>query len=233
MLKVEPGSDPLRSAPDLVFRVWRDRERVELEAAGIFDRLARDLTRLRGPSDPVAALARTASSDELRHATFCQEILRFGPLSYRKPAKAPESMALGPPNLSLANRVLYTAVAVCCITETLSTALLLAMHKRAAVGTIRQTVHRILEDEVSHSQVGWAELSRAAGERDIGWVSDYVPAMIQAALIGESGPTLTRGEAESDFSRWGILPPSEARALMNETIHGVILPGLGQYGVEI
>lgn len=225
-----PATDALTQAPPAVFRVWRHRLRIEIEAAGLFQRLGESLAARRGRADPVAVLSFEAAADERRHAEACRRILAFNPSP--RPELTPETqLTLGPPPLSSEDRDLYACVAMGCVTETLSTALLMEMRKRAAEGLVRDTVHSILTDEVNHGRIGWAEISLAARNRDVAWISPHIPAMIRAALASDVEPMLARAEAREDLSAWGILPPAEAQSIMRATVCDVILPGLREYGV--
>jgi hypothetical protein len=223
-------SDSLSDAPDAVFRVWRYRLRIEFEAAALFDFLSEDLMRLYGPTDRGATFAKAAAEDELRHAERCRRILSYAPISLTELTPSTVDY-LGPRQSSLEDRTLYTSVAIGCVTETLSTALLVEMHKRAEPGLVRDTIHEILTDEVSHGRVGWAELSRQALRRDVSWLQSFISPMIQEALNADVRPMLTPATTSEDLSRWGILPRSEALAIMENTVEEVILPGLQHFGI--
>lgn len=223
-----PGLLP-RTVPPEVYRVWRFRHRIEIEAADQFQRLAATLKTFRGSTDSVVKLAEQAALDELRHEVLCRQILRTSaePVDVLRPQLG---LRLGPVHLNAKQRALYACVAMGCVTETLSTILLVEMRRRAQKGLIRETVHEILEDEVKHSQIGWAELARCAEEGDVRWLGQYVPAMIRDALAEEVLPLSQ--QMQTDLSPWGILPRSEARSLMTETVNRVILPGLNRFGVQ-
>ena len=220
--------DNLTTAPDPVFRVWNNRLKTELEAAHLFSQMARDLTLLRGANDEIAKMSQAASDDEKRHAGLCQEILRFNraPLEPLNPVYHSQ---LGPLT-KIQDRLLYACVAVGCVTETLSTALLIEMRKRAAPGIIRRTIEEILVDEIDHSRIGWAELARASRTENISWLSQFIPAMINEALQADVRPIVS--QSQNDFSQWGILPATDAKEIMAQTIHEVIAPGLKEYGIH-
>jgi len=86
--------------PDTVFRVWRNREKIELEAADLFESLAEDLCELRGDSDNIASLAKAAAQDERRHAVLCRNILDCE-VSPRSPLKPALGVPVGPQDLDL------------------------------------------------------------------------------------------------------------------------------------
>ncbi len=106
------------------------------------------------------------------------------------------------------------------------------MQKGVLNGLVRNTVHEILEDEISHSRIGWAELARFANESEVNWLSRYIPLMLSDAMGSESEPLLNVSKAHEDLSAFGILSPVGARGLMIEAVNEIILPGLRQYGVE-
>lgn len=227
-----PKSKLLSQAPEIVFRIWNNRKAIELEAAVLFKRLGRDLSELRGPYDPVVLLAKEAANDELKHAELCQKILDLNP-NYLKPIAPQLHTEMGPKNFRLSERVLYTCVAMSCVTETLSTALLVEMRTRAEEGLIKETVHQILSDEVNHSRIGWAELARAARSQDVSWLTRYIPKMLEAALVSDIAPMLSSREAQMDLSRWGILAPHEAKEIMARAVAEVIVPGLEKYSIHL
>jgi len=230
-LVIEHGSSGLDKAPDAVFRVWSNRLRIELEAACLFKSLAENLKKIYGEEDAVASLAYEAYEDELRHAKLCREILSHGP-QYNEPPM-PDEIVIGPANLSIQDQIVYSCVAIGCVTETLSTALLTDMHEKANPGIIKETVHHILKDEVNHSRIGWAEISRAAKNRDVSWLSEYVPQMLQEAFVSEFEPLLAQNKAEFDHSGWGILPPARANEVMKAALEQVVVPSLRQFGVSM
>ena len=227
-MQLSPSS-PLSKAPKAVFQIWRNREQIEIEAAIIFKQLADDMNSVWGLNDQVAELSRTASSDELRHAVRCQEILSHDDSIDYEPLVANYKINFGPQDLSLADRVLYTAVGVGCITETLSTALLLEMNKRAAPGIIKNTVHEILTDEVMHGRIGWAELTRYSKKRNPAWLSKHIPKLVEEAFSADISPMLKEGD---DLSEWGILTPEQSSPIMEETLEKVIYPALSQFGIH-
>jgi hypothetical protein len=213
--------------PDRVFQIWNHRKKIEFEAAHLFTNLGQGMRGVWGEHDPIAALCFKSAEDELRHVKRCQMILELG--SKDLPPLQPELIPfLGPRELSPSNQILYTSVALGCVTETLSTALLLRMHQVAQDGIIKETIHEILEDEITHSRIGWAELARASQQRDVSWLKPYIKEMIHVAIRGDVQP-MTAISPHKNLSSWGILPFMEAKTIMDATIQDVVLPGLGRY----
>lgn len=221
-----PGAAPERRARDAAARVWRYRERIELEAADQFARLAAELSAT-GASPAVIELARAAAADERHHATLCRRLVdRFAPALAPLPPVL--GQRLGPAHLSRRGAALYGTVAMSCITETLSAALLLHMREVASHGPVAATVQRILKDEIGHSRLGWAHLAHEAERGDVSWLSPHIPAMLREALAADLEPMTTEGR---DLSAYGILPAARVHAIVRQAVAEVIAPGLARHGV--
>lgn len=224
-------TDVILRAPDAVFRIWHFREQIEIEAASVFQKLGQHLSVLWGKDDHVAQLAFLASSDELRHQKLCRAILNHSPVEIA-PARSGLDIALGPRNLPLRERALYAAVAMGCVTETLSSALLLEMQRRASPGIIKDTVHSILKDEITHARIGWAELARAKRYGAIDWLNDYLNSMVAAAFASDIEPMLNPEGKNLDLSEFGILRRNDALTIMKKAVSEVIIPGLEAFGLK-
>ncbi len=241
-----PGDGPIRaddlppSARDAVAGLWRYRERVEREAAALFTGLAADLAAAGLPA--LAARARVAADDEARHAVRCRAIVdacRPGlpPLSPRAVVVAPRDPGDGPP-ADAGRRALYTSVAMGCVTETLSCALLLAMRDAARFGPSRAAIAGIVKDELEHSRLGWAHLAAVAATGDVTWLTPHVAAMRADALrhdVAELPTTEAAGpgadDAAADLSSFGILPRARVTIVVEATWRDVIVPGLARHGI--
>lgn len=212
----------LLSQNESAARVWRARERTEHEAAALFDALARDLAASGAPAHLVA-LARRCASDERDHALRCRAIVKaLDPaLALLTPDPAP---AIGTES-SAARRALQASVAIGCITESLSTAVLIAIRPHVMHELVRATVDRVLEDEVRHARLGWAYLAWCASREDVRWIAPHVPAMLAEALAGESAP------GGGDLRAWGVLDAAASERVCRATIDTTILPGLARYGI--
>jgi hypothetical protein len=212
-----------------VAAMWRYRERVELEAAALFAALAAQLDEARLPS--LAARARTAADDERRHAVRCRAIVddcgaELAPLP-------PRALSIAPPDTDTpepdpGRRALYTSVAMGCVTETLSCALLVAMRDDAVHGPTRAAVDEIVKDEIEHSRIGWAHLATAAARGDVRWLAPHVAAMRDAALTHE----IEEVALSDDLSGYGILPRARVTIIVEATWRDVIVPGFAHHGVR-
>lgn len=212
----------------LVAQVWLVREKVEREAASLFERLAHGLSSL-GERESIVEIARQAARDEIDHAGLCRVIVdRHAPTL--APVQ-PSYITLGPLTLSPRQRTIYEAVALGCVTETLSAALLLEIVRVATDDLVAQTAHRILRDEVSHGRLGWAVLASEHTRRSTAWLAPHIEPMVRAALEDDLVPFLGETKPDERLDGYGVLSHARVRALAAETVRDVIEPGLVEFGV--
>lgn len=204
-------------------RVWQVRERTEHEAAALFEGLAADLEATGAPGELVDLAGRCAD-DERDHAQRCWSVVRsLDPAAVRLPPTLRST--LGPPDLSREDRALYTSAAVGCVTESLSTALLIELQSVTTHPEARETLRAIVKDEVRHSRLGWAHLAHEAGRRSVAWLAPHVGAMVRSARSAETpdpGP---------DLREYGILDGPTVAALCDATLTETIQPGFALHGV--
>lgn len=208
-------------------RVWRHRERIEREAAMLFGQLGATLVEAGHPQ--LATRAFTAAADEHRHAERCRALVIALAGATVPPADAPRTLELGPGHLALRDRALYAAVAMGCVTESLSCALLLELRAAATHPLVVATVTEILRDEIEHARIGWAVLAAEARMRDVTWLRPLVPAMAAAAVAEDVTPMA----GDDALAGLGILPRGRVRALVAQTWATVIAPGLAHHGLRV
>lgn len=209
--------------------VWQHREKIEREAAAQFRLLAHDLREAKVPA-ALVSLANRAAGEETDHATLCRCIVdHLAPgLAVLPPMPV---VALGPVDLPLARRALFASVALSCVTETLSTALLLEMLRLASDPLVEATVRRILRDEISHSRLGWAHLAWIAERDDVSWLTPHLPGMLRAALVVDVSHRPLGDDAHHGDAH-GVLSASRIRAIAAAAITDVVIPGMARYGVD-
>jgi hypothetical protein len=212
-------------------RVWRYRYQMELEAAERFRGLALELASV-GASEVVVGMARRASNDELRHAARCLDlVVHFG--GKAGSPVVPDARPVAPRALDERERLLYEVVALSCVTETLSTALLGVLVERARDSVARSVLHSILRDEVNHSRLGWAFLAEehARGARDC--VSEWLSAMLKSTLSDELfGAPSDASAIDRTLAGFGSLERAERQRIVRETLHVVVFPGLERFGID-
>jgi hypothetical protein len=207
-------------------RVWSHRERIEREAAGLFAVLGRELREI-GHAE-LAKRAAAAAVDEQRHAVLCQELVTtLG--AAPPPTEVARAVALGPSSLSQHERVVYAAVAVGCVTESLSCALLLALRHAATHPLVRETIDQVLKDEIEHARIGWAVLAAESARRDVRWIASYLPSIAAAAVDEDIRPML----GDDELAGLGVLPRARVHEVVSETWTSVIGPGLARHGIAV
>jgi hypothetical protein len=181
-----------------------------------------------GVDAALVALAHRAAQDEERHAMRCREIVaRFGA---EPSVPQPPGLALGPPSLGGARRVLFASVALCCVTETLSTALLLEMRESTTDLLVRRTVHEILRDEVDHARIGWAHLALEARRGNSAWLAPHLPGMLRAAVRFDAEELPVK--AGSGAAAFGILAAHDVRRILRDVAAGVLFPGFERFDLD-
>lgn len=224
----------LATARAAAVRVWSYRSRMELEAAERFRRLALQLAN-HGASAAVVEMAGRAASDELRHAEKCLDLVRHfgGAVDAVNVRNGPAAPSVAPRSFAERERLLYEVVALSCVTETLSAALLGALVERARDSLAKGVLHSILRDEVVHSRLGWAFLAEehARGARDC--VSERLAALLSSTLPDELFDAPPEDSAvDRALAGLGSLERTERKRVVRETLHGVIFPGLERFGIE-
>ncbi len=210
--------------------VWLHRAGAELEAAARFARLATELDALSARA-PLSDLAMAASQDEQRHARLCADLaIRFGGAA---PDLSPRVAArVGPSGLDARQRLLYEVVAMCCITESLSAALLIEMEKSANDAAVERTVHEILRDEVGHSRLGWAHLAAEHETGATAFLGVCLPAMLAETVSDE----LFWPDEVADSNalpELGALTRRTRREIFEGSMHEIVFPGLARFGVDV
>ena len=84
----------------------------------------------------------------------------------------------------------------------------------------------IARDEVAHARLGWAHLAFAAERSDVGWLSDHVAAMLDAALSTELPP-----QGVQRLDGLGVLSRDRIESAVRDTTERVIVPGFARYGI--
>ncbi len=213
-------------------RLWAFRARVELEAAARFEDLGARLRALDAAPE-VCGLAARASEDERRHHAMCVELARYFGVEPSSFAPAPP-MPVGLGRKDPRERLLAEVVAMSCVTESLSTALLIEMRREATVARVREVAHEVLRDEVDHARLGWAHLaSEVSRGVDVGWLGPRLPDMLAATVHEElfGPPEPDPGAALQLEGRGGLRRRTRCDVFV-ATMEGVVFRGLERVGVR-
>jgi len=217
------------SARRAAAQAWAFRARVEQEAALRFDRLAAVIASF-DPGSSVPAMMRRAADDERRHTELCVGLA--GRLGQPMTLEPTELVPIAPRSLDERQATLYEVVAACCITETESMATLTTLLAADTDPEVREVLHAISKDEVVHSRMGWAHLSREASTIEMSFLGPLVPGIL-AGTIDEAlfGPPPADEDAEG-LLRLGVLPLAKKREVFLGTLEQVVFPGLERFGVD-
>ena len=209
-------------------RLWHARADAELQVAGRFRRIASALATT-GADPAVVTMARNAATDEVRHFELCCRLVtHFGGEPPRR--SEPAIVALRSDAPTERAQALYEVIAMSCVTESLSTALLMEIRDEATDLAVRDVAHEVLRDEVRHARLGWAHLPAEAGRVDLSFLADRLPAMLAQTVADE----LFDDAAADDPSVVGLgsLARHDRRRIFVATMREVVLPGLARFGVD-
>ncbi|MCB9507028.1 MAG: ferritin-like domain-containing protein [Myxococcales bacterium] len=216
---------------------WRARMAHEHRSAAVFAELVRFVMAAGAPPSFHSVMARMAL-DELLHAELCGEVVAAlgGAPEVEQDTSLIVPLPLHAdctPLVAAARNVLFA----CCLSETISMALLAAELERTNAPYIVDVVRQLASDEVTHARFGWEFLAWAAPrmephERD--QVDSYLPRalaaiereMLAAMPVNRRVNPVVLREAE----QLGLSPSKPARELLSLTLTTVIVPRLDDLG---
>lgn len=213
-----------------VAEAWRFRWQVEREAEARFLRLAGRLARV-GAAAELQEMARSASADERRHVGLCAELAE-GYGAVLDPHALAEPGEVAPAGLSEPDRVLYEVVAACCITETESCGVLTTLLAGEMLPRVKEIVHEIARDEVTHARLGWAHLAAEAARRDVRALADWVPMMLQGTAPADLFAAGATAAGSPRLLAHGVLPHAEKRRVFESMLAEVVFPGLESFDID-
>ena len=209
---------------------WAFRARVEQEAALRFGWLA-DVVAGFDPDSPVPAMMRRAADDERRHTELCARLAEslgeLDPLD-----RNVQLVSIAPRSLDERRAALYEIVAACCITETESMATLTTLLAGEPDPEVREVLHGISRDEVVHSRMGWAHLSRESVQAEVAFLGPLVPGMLAGTIDEGLFGAPPADEDPEGLLRLGVLPLRKKREVFLGTLEQVVFPGLEKFGVD-
>ena len=213
----------------LITQVWAVRHGVETGASLRFAALSQGMRAAGAPANLVE-LATRASTDEIRHAAHCADILR----SRQAEVPAPETRLLffDPRDLGPEQRLTYEVVAQSCISETESMATLVTLLDAAEDAHLKSVLQELARDEVQHARLGWAYLAWAKDRHDLSFLSPFLPAMAAAATGEDLFQPSPAGADDPVLLRGGVVPRYERRRIYLETLDSVVIPGFEQFRID-
>lgn len=205
--------------------LWASRARAEADAAGLFAHVARGLRAVDAHPTTVE-LAERAADDERRHQVVCAELAaHFGgpPAAVWSPVR--------PAGVPTRESVLLEVIGMCCINETVSTAVLGRMQHETRGAPAHEGITAILRDEVQHARLGWAHLAFEARRGPVDGVAGRLQELVDAAVRDlDEEPDVPVDDA---LLRAGGLDRRTRVALLRDALKEVVFPGLVAYGIDV
>ena len=210
---------------------WHQRAQREAELHLRFEALFQAL-RAHQASPTVVTLAEQTSEDCAKHAqTYLKIANEFGSKTILREPKRLGPLA--PSSLTILERIVYELVALSCIEETLTGAMMGQIYQHAKHPTIRLTAHMVFQDEIWHSRLGWAHLGNLSKQQDLSWLSEYLRDFLNRVSgheLWESGDVFRQ---RSHMLAYGELDDSLRREILRDAVNTIILPGLESFGIDI
>ncbi len=226
----EIGARPAGNARSLAASAWGFRWKVECEAEVRFETLAARLAARDGPPHLVD-LARRAAADERRHAAHCARLAsELGqPVPARVPPPPPK---VAPAALAEEDAVTYELVAACCVTESVSVAVLTTLLPAARDPSLHAVLRELAEDEVTHARLGWAHLAVAAARGRTAFLGPLLPAMLRGSIDDDLFRPVEPDREDEALLALGVLAHATKRDLFVRALEAVVFPGLEASGVD-
>lgn len=224
---VDALSAPLRAGLALH---WQDRARSELRVAHAFRALGAELADT-GVTAVVSDLVARTIEDEVRHSELCRRLAeRYSGHAVEAPRVTREAL----PAFDGASRELRVALHVMslsCINETIASSWLSGCLALTTAPLPREATRVHLREEIDHARLGWAHLaSRHVSDATRVALGKWLGRVLRANL-----PQWFRADAAlppEGVPEHGAPSSETTRALVLESVHDVVLPGLAEVGVD-
>jgi hypothetical protein len=206
--------------------LWVRRAEGELATADTFAGIHRDCVAL-GLSDGITSLTARAADDERFHGELSL-LMAAHYLGAPVPAPGAAADALRFDSCVAEVAPALRIVLHCALNETVAVAYLRRCYQEAASELVRAALRELLADEVDHSRVGWAFIASVAGGPVLHEsLRRELPALL--ALVSEAWSTPSSAGPHS--LGHGVLDDEATRAVTQEALRALVLPGLARFGL--
>jgi len=210
-------------------QIWWVQSATELRVAHSFAVVHEALMGLDADA-PLVALAARAVDDEHRHAALCLEMARrLQADALDPPPPLPLQHPQHPAALDEAERQTLFVIGQCALNETFANAYLTTAYRDTTSPLARAAIQELLRDEIDHSRLGWAFLSRLPEARRAR-ISDWLVPLTITNLREwhESATTHTHA-----YAAHGVPSADAVREALAEVVREVLLPGFEHVGLDV
>jgi hypothetical protein len=203
---------------------WTGRMVNEHVSSRVFAALLPQMMRA-GVDTSFQAAAADAVVEELRHARLCAAVVEALGGEARAPMPDLDDVPRHD-DVEPLEGLLRNVLAVSCLNDTVTVALLEGNRKLVTDSTLRRVLTEILADEVGHSRMGWQLLSHLAPRIDAGMrarLGAYLVPAFAELLERHAGVATHRPAAVEPL---GMADRRHSAALFMDVINEVILPRL-------
>jgi hypothetical protein len=214
-----------------VIATWRGRMVNEHGSARVFEGIAAQLAAL--GRDEEAAACRRFAEEEREHGALCGAVVEaaggeaIAPALVRRPVP---SHADTTPRAA----VIRNLISVSCLSETVAVALIGAERLEMPESPLRSLLERIWADEIGHARFGWRVVARDLAEldaRERDAVAGYLPVALGHLEAHELAHLPAERRWPAEGRAFGLCDGPDARALFEDTVREVIVPGLEGLGL--
>jgi hypothetical protein len=212
---------------------WLGRMVNEYMSAAVFDSLADQMQRA-GFGDEEVAQCLAFGDEERLHGVLCGAVVEA------MGGEAVATTVLRRPlpdhsDVPLPEAVVRNLLSVSCLSETVAVALIAAERIEMPEGPLRELLTRIWSDEVGHARFGWAVVSRCLPAFDAvarGRLNRYLAVAFGYFERHELYHLPVSFVPPPDGEAAGLCSGRDARILLYETVHEVIVPRLTELGLD-
>ncbi|MEE2787537.1 MAG: hypothetical protein VX589_09375 [Myxococcota bacterium] len=214
-----------------VGHTWAHRASSKAVASLRLAALSNALRAHQAPQDTVSVCHRSAIEAQ-KHAQACLKIAEsFGQTVDIESVQRPGPLA--PATLTIEHRILYELVAISCIQETLSGAVMGQVYQQAQYPPVKLTAHVIFKEGIWHSRLGWDFLGKVSQEGPITWLSVHLIELLELTADHELRRGVLSGPDQPEKAAYGQLSTAAAHRIFKDVINQVVLPGFESFGIDI
>jgi hypothetical protein len=128
-------------------------------------------------------------------------------------------------------RATLHVIGLCCFNETIAAEFVSRCLDASEAPSVRRASSTHLRDEIGHARVGWAHLaSGVLDARDRRHVARWMPRLVRAN--GEAWLARVRTLPEHGVPGHGYPPVRDLEAGVREAMREIVVPGLGEAGID-